>query len=74
MEVMEKSKINLDFLEKLGIKKTNFGSSSGTNWNKTTSEGELKIVSPTNGELIATVYQASEEDYEKIIATAQEAF
>ena len=74
MEVIEKSKIKLDFLEKLGIKKTNYGSSSGISWNKTTSESELKIVSPTNGELIASVYQASEEDYEKIITTAQDAF
>jgi aldehyde dehydrogenase (NAD+) len=74
MELMEKSKVNLDFLENLGIKETNFGSSSGQNWNKTTSEGGLKIVSPTNGETIASVYQASEEDYENVIVTAQDAF
>ncbi len=74
MEVMEKSKVKLDFLEKLGIKKINYGSSTGTVWSKTTSEGELKIVSPTNGEFIASVYQASGADYEKIITTAQDAF
>jgi aldehyde dehydrogenase (NAD+) len=68
------TKVNLAFFEKLGIEKTNYGSSSGTKWNKTTSEKELKIISPTNGELIASVYQASEEDYEKIITTAQDAF
>jgi aldehyde dehydrogenase (NAD+) len=67
-------KVNLTFIEKLGIEKTNYGSSSGTKWNKTTSEKELKIISPTNGELIASVYQAFEEDYEKIITTAQDAF
>jgi len=74
MEVLEKSAVKSELLEKLGIKETNYGSSSGINWNKTTSEGELKIISPTNGELIASVYQASEEDYEKIITTAQDAF
>lgn len=74
MEVLEKSKVKLDFLEKLGIEGVNYGASSGINWNKTKSEGELKIVSPANGELIASVYQASEEDYEKIITSAQSAF
>ena len=69
-----KSKVKLDFIKNLDVKDRNYGSSSGTSWNKTTSESELKIVSPTNGELIASVYQASEEDYEKIITTAQDAF
>jgi aldehyde dehydrogenase (NAD+) len=74
MEVLEKSPIKFDLLEKLGISEKNYGSSTGTKWNKTTSDGELKIVSPTDGELIASVFQASEEDYENIIHTAQEAF
>jgi aldehyde dehydrogenase (NAD+) len=74
MEVLEKSAIKFDLLEKLGISETNYGSSTGTKWYKTTSDGELKIISPTNGELIASVFQASEEDYENIIHTAQEAF
>src|SRR3989339_1509154 len=69
-----KSKVKLDFIKNLDVKDRNYGSSSGTSWNKTTSESELKIVSPTNGKLIASVYQASEEDYEKIITTAQDAF
>ncbi|MDO8548644.1 MAG: hypothetical protein Q7S39_00640 [Ignavibacteria bacterium] len=41
MEVLEKSAVKSDLLEKLGINETNYGSSSGLNWNKTTSEGEL---------------------------------
>ncbi len=61
-------------LEILGIKQKNFGSSTGLEWGSTTSEGELNISSPADGKAIASVYQASEEDYEHIVAKAQEAF
>ncbi|MGQ9798630.1 MAG: L-piperidine-6-carboxylate dehydrogenase [Ignavibacterium sp.] len=64
----------MEFLKKLGIKEKNFGSSTGLKWNETTSEGELKIYSPATGEYIASVYQASDDDYENVIKTAQEAF
>ncbi len=64
----------MDFLKKLGINKENFGSSTGLKWNESKDQGELKIVSPTDGKLIANVYQASEKDYEKIINKAEEAF
>jgi len=64
----------MDFLKILGISKTNYGSSTGQYWNKTQSEGELKVYSPVDGKLIATVYQASEKDYEKVMKSADEAF
>ncbi len=64
----------MNFLSKLGIEKVNFGSSSGRKWNRTKTEGVLKINSPATGELVATVHQASESDYEKIILQAQTAF
>lgn len=64
----------MEFLKKLGIQKTNFGSSTGTKWNETKDQGELKIYSPATGEFIASVYQASDADYEKTIQTAEEAF
>ena len=64
----------MEFLEKLSIKDKNFGSSTGLEWNETTDHGELKIYSPTNGKYIASVYQASEEDYEKVLNKAAEAF
>ncbi len=64
----------MEFLKKLGIKEKNFGSSTGTKWNETTDQGELKIYSPTDGKFIASVYQASEEDYDKIMKQAEEAF
>ena len=64
----------MDFLKKLNIKEKNFGLSTGLKWNSTSSEGELKIYSPATGDPIATVYQASETDYDNMIKTAQEAF
>lgn len=64
----------MEFLKKLGIKEKNFGSSTGTKWNETTEQGELKIYSPATGEFIASVYQASDADYEKTIKSAEEAF
>lgn len=64
----------MDFLKKLGIKEKNFGASTGTKWLETTDQGELKIYSPATGEFIASVYQASEADYEKVVQTAHEAF
>ncbi len=64
----------MEFLKKLGIKEKNFGSSTGTKWNETASQGELKIYSPATGEFIASVYQASEADFEKVMETSEEAF
>jgi len=64
----------MDFLKKLGIEEKNFGASTGQNWLQTTSEGELKIISPVDGKLIASVYQASIQDYNQVIEKAREAF
>ncbi|HKJ80538.1 MAG TPA: aldehyde dehydrogenase family protein [Ignavibacteriaceae bacterium] len=64
----------MQFLKKLGIKKKNFGSSTGRKWNETKGEGELKIYSPATGEFIGSVYQASEKDYNKVIKQAEKAF
>ncbi len=64
----------MDFLKTLEIKKKNFGSSTGLNWNETTDQGELKITSPATGEFIASVYQASEADYNNVVKTADKAF
>jgi len=64
----------MDFLKTLGIKEKNYGSSSGTKWFQTTTEGELKIHSPATGEFIAWDYQASENVYNKILTSAEEAF
>ncbi len=64
----------MNFLKELGIKEKNFGASTGVEWNSTTDQGELNIVSPVDGKLIASVYLASEQDYEKVVARSAAAF
>jgi aldehyde dehydrogenase (NAD+) len=64
----------MDFLNQLGIKAENFGCSTGQEWLKRTDEGMLDVVSPADGKHIAGVYQCSEEDYEKTIEKAKNAF
>lgn len=64
----------MEFLSRLGIKEKNFGSSTGLNWNNSTDNGELKIYSPVDGKFIASVYQASIEDYEKVVKQAHETY
>ncbi|MCL4550023.1 MAG: aldehyde dehydrogenase family protein [Bacteroidetes bacterium] len=64
----------MEFLKVLGIKDENYGASTGTNWFETKDQGTISVVSPTDGKLIAKVYQCSGSDYEKIITTAQSAF
>ena len=64
----------MNFLKELGIKEKNFGAATGLEWNTTTDQGELDIVSPVDGKYIASVYLASEDDYDKLVAKADEAF
>ena len=61
-------------LEVLGIKEKNYGMSTGLEWGKTTDQSELTIHSPTDGRKIASVYQASEADYDFMVKQAEEAF
>ena len=64
----------MEFLKQLGIKDKNYGASTGTEWLATTDQGELHITSPVDGKHIASVYLASEADYEKLAAKAVETF
>jgi len=62
-----------DVLKTLGIKETNAGACSGTQWLDT--KGEIiESYSPADGALIGKIKQATTEDYEKIIKTAEAAF
>ena len=61
-------------LDVLGIEEKNYGTSTGLEWCTTTDQGELTIYSPTDGLKIASVYQASEADYEFVVKKAEEAF
>ncbi|MFQ5627792.1 MAG: aldehyde dehydrogenase family protein [bacterium] len=64
----------MEFLKALGIKEKNFGSSTGLSWNETTGYGELQITSPADGKHIASVCQASEADYDRVVQRGMEAF
>ena len=59
-------------LEQLGIKEINKGTSTGSDW---FSNGEeISSFSPVDGKLIAKVTTTSNEDYEKVMKSASEAF
>lgn len=59
-------------LKKLGLNEINDGTSTGSNW---FSNGEIiESYSPVDGKLIGKVKSTTKEDYEKTIASAQEAY
>ncbi|WP_127140220.1 aldehyde dehydrogenase family protein [Flagellimonas marinaquae] len=59
-------------LKELGLNEINNGTSTGKNW---FSNGEIiESYSPVDGALIGKVKATTQEDYEKVIATAQEGF
>jgi aldehyde dehydrogenase (NAD+) len=65
----------MDFLKELGVNEFNQGACFGLNeWSKTQDKGILESYNPANGELIGSVYGASQEDYERMMSTAQEVF
>lgn len=57
----------------LGIDGLNSGASTGANWFHSSGE-TLTSVSPVDGQKIGAVQQATETEYEAVIAKAQEAF
>lgn len=62
-------------LEQLGIESKNHGTSTGSiHFSNSNNTGLITSYSPVNGEKIASVTSTSPEDYEEVIATAQEAF
>ncbi len=64
----------MNFLEELNIKDKNFGASTGCEWNTTIDQGEIEVKSPVDGRKIASVYLASEADYEKLVTSSHKAF
>ncbi|MCK9400631.1 MAG: aldehyde dehydrogenase family protein [Bacteroidales bacterium] len=62
-----------EVLKRLGIKEINHGIHDGLKWVETHG-GLLESHSPVDGKLIAKVCQASREDYERVIFSAQKAF
>jgi aldehyde dehydrogenase (NAD+) len=65
----------MEFLKKLGIKDFNPGAYFGNGeWSTTQDRGVIESFDPATGELIGTVYGASEADYERVMETAQSVF
>jgi len=65
----------MDFLKELGIEEFNAGACIGADdWLATSGDDVLKSYNPATGELIASVYQCGEDDYEKVVAASHAAF
>ncbi len=65
----------MEFLKSLGIKDVNPGACFGDNqWSGTTDTRIKQAINPSTGEVIARVYSASEDDYERVVKRAQEVF
>ena len=65
--------IDTNFLKDLGIGKSNSGTCDGVNWFSLDST-ERHILSPVDGNLIASVFETDEKSYEKLIGTSKKAF
>ena len=65
---------NMQFVNTLHLNKQNSGASFGSHWWSSSKETEIHSYNPSTGESIASVYRANEQDYDRIIKTASEAF
>ena len=64
-----------DLLNSLSIKKNNFGSCSGHDgWIEKTDTKIIESYNPSNGEKIASVYEATVDEYDIIIKKSTDAF
>lgn len=61
----------MDFLKQLGINDYNSGAYFGNGeWSTTQDAGVIDSINPSTGEVIARVYAASNEDYERVMEQA----
>ena len=63
----------MEFIAALGIKDTNLGTSTGTNW-VNTNTSLIKSFSPVDAELIACVYDTDKKTYDDVVNKSVEAF
>ena len=63
-----------EFLHKLGIGANNHGTSTGQNHFSSTQANTREIYSPVDGKLIGKISFTTEEEYQQVVAKAQEAF
>ena len=64
----------MDFLKSLGIESRNLGASTGSWWNCDDDGLMLKVISPVDGKIVASVKQTSMQEYERVVRTAESAF
>ncbi len=64
----------MDFLKPLGIERKNRGVATGLNWLGTEEGNTIEVVSPVDGKTIASVFAATEREYDQVAATAHAAF
>ncbi len=65
----------MDFLQELGINDFNPGAYFGNNeWSTTQDKGIIEAINPATGDVIARIYGASPDDYERVIVTARQVF
>jgi len=65
----------MEFLKTLGIKDINPGAYLGDGqWSTTTDAGIKDAINPSTGEVIARVYAANADDYEKLVTHSREVF
>jgi aldehyde dehydrogenase (NAD+) len=65
----------MEFLQELGITDYNHGAYFGNGqWSTTQDKGVIESINPATGDVIACVYGASADDYERVIVTARQVF
>jgi aldehyde dehydrogenase (NAD+) len=65
----------MTLLASLKLNSHNSGGSTGHNWwSSTKTAGEIQSINPADENIIGSVYNCSEQDYEKIIRTSHSAF
>ncbi len=66
-------KVDMSFLKDLGISEKNAGAYCGE-WLYNQDAPLMDVATPITGEIIASVYQAMPEEYEKVVVQTQKAF
>ena len=62
------------FLETLQVHKENIAISTGRRWSAGSSSQKISSSSPVNGQELASIQMASEQDYNDVVSKAQQAF
>ena len=66
--------ISTKFLKNLNITETTKAVCTGTKWLGSETNGEYESFSPVDGKLIGKSFKATNDDYKKLIATAEDGF